>query len=85
MRSFYRNLGGLSHLGFARGRQTRGYIVGKGRRSRDVEKGDTSQIVSLVAVSPVMRSSLPNLGNFNQRCRDISIAQRDKSKSRYKR
>jgi hypothetical protein len=48
-------LGGLSHFGFAWGRQVRGSIIVRGGGgSLDYEMCDTSWIGSVVAGSPVM-------------------------------
>jgi len=65
MSSPNQNLGGLSHLGCVLGRQVRGNIIVRGRGDLDDEVCDTSRTASVVAVSPVMCSGLPNTGNVN--------------------
>jgi len=58
MRSPKRNIGGLSHHGFARKQQVRGNYVARGGGGLKNVAFDTSRTVCAVAASPVMCTCL---------------------------
>jgi len=53
MRSPKRNVGGLSHLGYARRQQVRGNNVARGGKGLENIVCDTSRTACAVAVSPI--------------------------------
>jgi len=65
MRCTKRNVGGLSHLGYAQGQQMRGNNVTKGGAGLKNKACDTSRTACALAVLPAIGISLSNARSVN--------------------